>query len=730
MSKRLVLTVILIAVLIGMSSLSFKVQKVEASGTIYIRADGSIDPPTAPIFSIDNVTYTLIGNVTSDADGIAVERDNVVVDGAGYTVTGGGSGSGITLTGRSNVMVGNMTIENWANGIFLSNSDGHVLIDNEIRNNNRGIHIKWSANIIIERNNVTNNKEFGIVLWECEIGNIVLYNLVSNNACNIGLTETSGVVIYHNNFFKENAQVYGGLLNKWDNGYPSGGNFWSDYTGIDADGDGIGDTPYVIDTDNQDHYPLMHPWSSLPVHNINTGLGYVTIQEAIDAPETLDGHTIFVEAGTYYENVQVNKALLLFGESGEATIIDARQIGTVITITASGVLIGNFTIRNSGFDYVSPQSGIRVHSSNCNITDNKMANNMNGIQLDYYSSNNIVSGNNIDANNGNAIWLLRSSNNIISGNNITNNYGSINLNVFSSDNIIFGNNITNNGQGIHISESSNNTIFVNRATNNYGGIWLRYSSSNNTISGNNITNNNYCGIWVDGHSSNNTIYHNNFINNPDQVLTDESVNFWDDGHPSGGNYWSNYTGTDLYSGSYIQNETGSDGIGDTEYAIDGNSADHYPLMAPIDFFDAGTWKGITYYGDIVSNSTVSHFYFNPDEGAFASFWVKGETETEALGFCRVAIPKDLLWVEDGWTVLYGSYPLSYKTYSDENYTYLYFTYTNPSSNGFTSFTTVTINGTHVILEFPSSLILPLFMIVTLLAVIAYRKKYAKISGSP
>jgi len=57
------------------------------------------------------------------------------------------------------------------------------------------------------------------------------------------------------------------------------------------------------------------------------------------------------------------------------------------------------------------------------------------------------------------------------------------------------------------------------------------------------------------------------------------LNFWDDGYPSGGNYWSDYKGTDLYSGPY-QNETGSDGIGDTPYVIYGDNVDHYPLMNP------------------------------------------------------------------------------------------------------------------------------------------------------
>lgn len=54
---------------------------------------------------------------------------------------------------------------------------------------------------------------------------------------------------------------------------------------------------------------------------------------------------------------------------------------------------------------------------------------------------------------------------------------------------------------------------------------------------------------------------------------------WDNGYPSGGNYWSNYDGTDLYSGPY-QNETGSDGIGDTSYVIDEINSDRYPLMKP------------------------------------------------------------------------------------------------------------------------------------------------------
>jgi len=328
------------------------------------------------------------------------------------------------------------------------------------------------------------------------------------------------------------------------------------------------------------------------------------------------------------------------------------------------------------------ESVVTIHASNVNVNKFTVQHSgAYGIQF-FCSSNNTIFGNNIMNNPAGGLWLGTT-------------YGE---SLSSDDNVISGNNITNNGMGL----------------------WLQDNSKSNVIHGNNITYNLY-GIGF--HSApNNKIYHNNFVNNSyGQVYG--YANTWHDGYPSGGNYWSDYNGTDLHWGSG-QNETGSDGIGDTAYIIGENNVDRYPLMAPISVFDAGVWNEVAYNVDVVSNSTVSDFRFDPDKGPFLRFNVTGEDGT--VGFCRVTIPEDLLWVEDGqWSVLVGGETVNYTIIPDENYTYMHFTYNHSTQ-------TVLIRGTSVIPEFSTAIILPLFVVFTLIAVIAVRKrkvKYAKLGNS-
>ena len=61
---------------------------------------------------------------------------------------------------------------------------------------------------------------------------------------------------------KINKCTQGTPINYWDNGQQ--GNFWSDYNGIDNNNDGIGDTPYIIDENNSDNFPLMMPYVTSP----------------------------------------------------------------------------------------------------------------------------------------------------------------------------------------------------------------------------------------------------------------------------------------------------------------------------------------------------------------------------------------------------------------------------------------------------------------------------------
>ena len=83
MQRKTFSGLIFIALLTGILTSTFNIQPVEALGTIYIRADGSIDPPTAPITTTDKVTYTFTGNISSHAfnDTIVVERNNIIING-------------------------------------------------------------------------------------------------------------------------------------------------------------------------------------------------------------------------------------------------------------------------------------------------------------------------------------------------------------------------------------------------------------------------------------------------------------------------------------------------------------------------------------------------------------------------------------------------------------------------------------------------------------------------
>jgi len=283
----------------------------------------------------------------------------------------------------------------------------------------------------------------------------------------------------------------------------------------------------------------------------------------------------------------------------------------------------------------------------------------------------------------------------------------------SSGNSVSGNTLTDNDYDGICVHGAYNVISRNTITDNgYDGIGLH--GVYNVIFGNTVTNSESDGVHLYD-SVYNTIFHNNLINNPDQLRLSDSSSTLDDGYPSGGNYWSDYTGIDEYSG-LNQDEPGSDGVGDTPYVNDENNQDNYPLMAPIYSFDAGTWEGSRYFVDVVSSSMVSDFYFDPSEGPFLRF--KVANPDGALGFCRVTVPKGLLWASDVWTVKIGDQTVTPNIVEEDENTYLYFTYSRSAAN-------VEVRGQEAVPEFPMWTPILLMLIVFAVAVALYKRRQSK-----
>ncbi len=310
---------------------------------------------------------------------------------------------------------------------------------------------------------------------------------------------------------------------------------------------------------------------------------FQTIQEAINKAGS--GDTVLVETGEYHENVLVNKSISLIGEDRYNTVIDGSKFGTVIEITVSNVSIGNLTVRNAGSSV--EDFGIKLSSvENCKVNRNFLIGNGNGGIMLYQSIGNAVIANILEDTGTTGIILYSSSNNTVSENTVQNasRYGIALQNCTNCS--VAGNTVTSSYEGIALLASDENSVSRNKVTESAShGIRLDDPSDYNTFTENTVTNNSGYGFWM-WYSSHNLFYHN-LCNDSKNVLVlsapehgYNSTNTWDNDYPAGGNYWSDYNGQDLYSGPY-QNETGSDGTGDTPYIIDKYNVDRYPLMTPV-----------------------------------------------------------------------------------------------------------------------------------------------------
>jgi len=267
MNRTSVAAFVLASLLVLVLAATTQQSEAQYSGSVTIKADGTVDPADAPIQRVGN-TYTLTGNCNR----IVVTSSDIILDGNGYTPTGAGVTFAVYLGSVKNVTVKNILITKSEVGIFLDQSSNCTIVNNTITGTrvalpeyqaNGGIVIRGGNFNIITGNDVENNM-LGIVLLGAEHNVIVDNNITGNTVHGLEIGGSSSNTIYRNRFINNKVQIYAipwqfSSFNTWDDG--SQGNYWSDYNGTDADGNNIGDTPFVIDENNQDNYPLIAPYA-------------------------------------------------------------------------------------------------------------------------------------------------------------------------------------------------------------------------------------------------------------------------------------------------------------------------------------------------------------------------------------------------------------------------------------------------------------------------------------
>jgi parallel beta-helix repeat protein len=575
MQRKIVFGIVLALLLIGMLTLVPNVQSVKAEPkTIVVPDDYPTIQEAINAASDGDIIFVRAGTyhenvvVNKTLSLVGENRKATVVDGKGlrtvinitanmvtvinFTIKNSGSpnaGIGLTNVKGCIISLNNVLVNDYV-GILLMDSSNIVITENIIKDNMFGITLIRSSDNILSKNQMTANWMEGVQLALSD-RNKISANYVANNGFFGIQLERSLNNIVSNNTLEANFR-HGVMLDESSNNKVVRNVFFRDGLGVS------------------------NSYENVVKDNIVNGKPLVYLEGLSDHVVQQAGQVILINCSRIkVENLNLSftSVAILLSHTNDTEI----SANNITETSWAGIWLEDSYYNRIHWNSIANNSGNGVSLKNASyniVFRNKIIQNSHfGIQLLGFSNQNVITENDItDNNNGISLIYGPPSNNSILRNNIIHNdwYG-VSLYI-ALRNLVSENNIKDNSIGIQLSGSNYTNITGNNIENNKLGIGLDYSS-NNTISGNDIINNEYGMRLFD--STKNVIYHNNFINNTYQIFSFYSTNAWDDGYPSGGNYWSDYE--ERYPDA---KELDDSGIWDTPYVIDENNQDNYPLTEP------------------------------------------------------------------------------------------------------------------------------------------------------